>query len=120
MRKFLFLITLTMFAAGALSSEESEQNGVKVSVEKAADSIKGFKAFKVVARNTSSGPRSLNMKIYLNDRNRKEPAGAQGECTVFMNLEPGASKSEVKQCKETGTSNDWSIQIIKVYEFLTE
>ena len=112
------LLAAAPMALNAKQARTKVKNDVTVTVEKAADKVKGFRAFTVKAVNSSDGPRSLNMKIYLNKSRVKEPTGIRGSCTVFIPLPPGSSKSIVKQCKEKRPSNQWTFRIIKVYKFL--
>jgi hypothetical protein len=112
---FTLLFSSVLFAGDAQTFSE---NGVQITVEKDTDSIKGYKAFKITAQNTSGADRSLNAKILLQNNNAKMPKGGSGSCTVFLGLPAGSTKTEVKQCKETSDSNSWVFEIVKVYTFL--
>lgn len=67
------LCLLTMMAFFPIRAEErtASQEGVEVIVARIEDSLKGFRAFKVSARNTTQEPRSVQLEIYLNNRHRK-------------------------------------------------
>src|SRR5438045_3294227 len=61
-----------LLVAGAVRAQDGDkrdlsQDNITISIEKTADSLKGFKAFKVQAKNDTDGPKSVEIRIYLND-----------------------------------------------------
>ena len=122
----LLLILLLIVYAGGLpvhaenKSRSYEKDSMHVNITQRADEIKGFKSFMIEAKNLGFIDRSVEVRIYLNNRNRKEPAGYQGRCTVFLRVSVGGTASQKKDCKEKepGSSNSWSAEIVKVYEFM--
>lgn len=110
------LIVLTGFSLSAREYQTSK-DGVNVTVKKINDNLKGFKLFQVTVKNTNNTKKTLNSKIFLQNRNVKQPKGGSGDCTIFIQLAPGQTRTEKKQCKETSKSNDWSFEIVKIYNF---
>ncbi len=119
MKKVIVYSVVLAICSGGLwaKSRSYKKDNIEITLNRAGDKIKGFKTFMVRAKNKNNAARSVEMKIYLNDRNAKEPAGSRGECTVFLDLKAGETIKQIKHCKEKKPSNSYSAAIIKVFNF---
>ena len=105
----------TLSVVWAEGPQTATQDGIEVTASPLPDEIKGFKTFDVTLKSTKTTDHSVQVEIWLNDRNVKEPGGARGKCTLMVGLKGGATVTEKKQCKETAPSNSFSVEIIKIF-----
>jgi hypothetical protein len=90
------------------------QAGVEITITDISDELEGWDKFLAHASNTSEGPRTVNGQILVHTADDE----IAGECTVYLELPPGETKSTEFTVKVTeGVKARWSFKLVKVYEF---
>lgn len=111
----LVMVVVVMVGPIFADAQTVTEDGIEVSVSPLPEEIKGFKTFDVTLKSSRGTDHSVQVEILLNNNTVKEPGGARGTCTVMIGLKGGTTMNEKKHCKETASSNSFSVQIKKVF-----
>ena len=109
-----FLVPL--FSIEAQAAKRFEKDGIIIELQPAAIEIDGYRNFEVKIMNLAEAPRSVHAQFKLTTR----LGDSAGSCTLFVQLQPGESKTRTKACKETALSRSFTFEIIKVYRMLID
>lgn len=103
-------LALGMVLTGLVSAAEKSvsQNGLKITVKETVSDTPGYSAYAVEAKNTTSGPKTLNGELTTSEKS----------CTVYLEVPAGETVSKVFKCR--GSSAGWMFKVIKVYNFINK